>query len=111
MCCCTPHSHSCPHPYSNSYSCSYPYVVDHVDTDLGRYTICSTYDEGAVEGGFQYAGHYVPLASGHAFVFDARWPHSMCGDVVKSKGSVRWSTAAYLPATFVKNHHEGGHCY
>ena len=88
-----------------------PHVADHTDNDLGRYTICSAYDAGIVVGGFQYAGHYVPLASGHMFVFDARLPHSMCGDVLKSRDAVRWTTATYLPATFVKNSHDGTHCW
>ena len=79
----------------------------HDDTDLGEFTVCSTYDgvgEGAatasaevdIVGGFMMGGWFIPLESGAVFAFDAKFPHAMCADDVVTPGAVHWSTAAFL---------------
>ena len=84
----------------------------HDDTDLGEFTVCSTYDgvgEGAatastnvdIVGGFMMGGWFIPLGSGAVFAFDAKFPHAMCADDVVTPGAVRWSTAAFLAVSLL----------
>jgi len=77
-----------------------------MDNDLGP-TVCHYITNGSVLcGGFTIAGVFVPLRSGHIFVFEGTVPHGMAEDAVdlttESLGAVRrYSTASFLSARLV----------